>query len=82
MSIRPRLAVTSLLLLAAFGVQAQSNAVRVEKNISLELANQIASASVAACSANGYAVTATVVDRAGFISNNAGSAGAFASHRF
>lgn len=67
MSIRPRLAVTSLLLLAAFGAQAQSNAVRVEKNISLELANQIASASVAACSANGYAVTATVVDRAGSV---------------
>ena len=67
MSIRPRLAVTALLLLATFGAQAQSSGVRVEKNISLELANQIASASVAACSANGYAVTATVVDRAGSV---------------
>lgn len=44
------------------GAQAQ---VRTEKNMSLELANQIAAASVAACTTNGYAVTATVVDRAG-----------------
>lgn len=35
--------------------------------MSLELANQLASASVAACAANGYAVTATVVDRAGTV---------------
>lgn len=41
--------------------------VRTEKNISLELANQIATASVAACSAKGYAVAATVVDRAGTV---------------
>ena len=33
--------------------------------MSLELANQIAAASVAACAANGYSVTVTVVDRAG-----------------
>ena len=38
---------------------------RTERNMSLELANQIAAASVAACTANGYNVTATVVDRAG-----------------
>lgn len=53
------------LSLASVGVQAQ--AVRVEKNMSLELANQLAAASVAACAANGYAVTATVVDRAGSV---------------
>lgn len=41
--------------------------VRTERNIQLELANQIAAASVAACSAKGYAVAATVVDRAGHI---------------
>jgi uncharacterized protein GlcG (DUF336 family) len=46
-------------------VQAQS--VRSEKNMSLELANQIAAATVASCSAGNYAVTATVVDRAGGI---------------
>ncbi len=50
------------LLATATAAQAQ---VRTEKNMSLELANQIASASVAACMSNGYAVTATVVDRAG-----------------
>jgi uncharacterized protein GlcG (DUF336 family) len=46
-------------------VQAQAQAVRTEKNMSLELANQIAAAGVAACAANGYNVTVTVVDRAG-----------------
>ena len=48
-----------------FTAGAHAQAVRTEKNMSLELANQIASATVAACSANGYNVTATVVDRAG-----------------
>lgn len=51
------------LSLAAPGAQAQ--AVRSERNVSLELASQIAAASVAACQAGGYAVTAAVVDRAG-----------------
>ena len=46
---------------------AQAQAVRTEKNISLDLANQIAAASVASCQAAGYAVTATVVDRAGSV---------------
>jgi uncharacterized protein GlcG (DUF336 family) len=55
--------------LTAFTAQAQSAspAIRAEKAMSLELANQIAAASVAACAANGYAVTATVVDRAGTV---------------
>ncbi len=44
-----------------------AQAVRSEKNMSLELANQIAAASVATCQANGYNVTATVVDRAGSV---------------
>ena len=86
MSIRPRLAVTSLLLVAAFGAHAQNSAVRVEKNISLELANQIAGATVAACTASGYAVTATVVDRAGNVramqrADNAGPHTVAASER-
>ena len=55
----------ALSLVAATAAQAQ--AVRTEKNMSLELANQIAGATVAACTAGGYAVTATVVDRAGSI---------------
>ena len=55
----------ALSLIAAAGANAQ--AVRTEKNMSLELANQIAATSVAACAANGYAVAATVVDRAGTV---------------
>jgi uncharacterized protein GlcG (DUF336 family) len=60
------------LAFGALSVQAQQTpagapAVRTERNISLELANQIATATVAACAANGYAVAATVVDRAGVV---------------
>lgn len=58
------LKITTLALLAAASV-AQAEAVRSEKNMSLELANQIAAAGVAACQAGGYNVTVTVVDRAG-----------------
>jgi hypothetical protein len=57
------LAALTLAMLTAGTANAQ--AVRTEKNMSLELANQIATQSVSACAANGYAVTATVVDRAG-----------------
>ena len=57
------IALTLSLAAAAAGAQG----VRTEKNISLELANQIAAASVAACAANGYNVAATVVDRAGVV---------------
>jgi uncharacterized protein GlcG (DUF336 family) len=57
------IAVTALA--ASLGAQAQ--AVRTERNMSLELATQIAAGAVASCQANGYAVTATVVDRAGSI---------------
>lgn len=57
---------TAVALLATASL-AQAQAVRTEKNMSLDLANQIAAASVASCQANGYAVTATVVDRAGQI---------------
>ena len=52
------------LTLAAAGA-AQAQAVRSERNMSLELANQIAGATVAACLAGGYNVTVAVVDRAG-----------------
>lgn len=57
--------ILALSLTAAAVASAQS--VRVEKNMSLELATQIASATVAACSAAGYNVAATVVDRAGTV---------------
>ena len=55
----------SALALASIAPLAHAQAVRTEKNMSLDLANQIAAASVAACQANGHAVAATVVDRAG-----------------
>ena len=58
-------ALIASLALAAFGAQAQ--AVRSERNISLALASQIATEAVNACAANGYAVAATVVDRAGTV---------------
>ncbi|GAB2877866.1 heme-binding protein [Uliginosibacterium flavum] len=58
------LSIIALLTASSFAT-AQTSVIRSEKNMSLELANQIATASVAACAANGYAVTATVVDRAG-----------------
>ena len=58
----PAALITTVAMLAA---PAHAQAVRTEKNMSLEMANQLAAASVAACQASGYAVTATVVDRAG-----------------
>jgi uncharacterized protein GlcG (DUF336 family) len=57
----------SALVLALTATAATAQAVRTERNMSLELANQIASATVAACTAGGYNVAATVVDRAGTV---------------
>ncbi|MDB5807111.1 MAG: hypothetical protein JWN73_4433 [Betaproteobacteria bacterium] len=51
-------------MLAAGAAQAQA---RVEKNITLPLAMEAAAAAVASRTAGNYAVTATVVDRAGQI---------------
>ena len=58
--------ISAAVLLAAATI-ANAQAVRTERNMSLDLANQLASASVQACQANGYAVSATVVDRAGTV---------------
>jgi uncharacterized protein GlcG (DUF336 family) len=55
------------LTLTFVAAAASAQAVRTEKNMSLDLANQLAAATVSACSANGHAVTATVVDRAGTV---------------
>lgn len=60
-----RAAVAALALGAATLAQAQL--VRTEPNMTLELATQLAAGAVAACKANGYAVSATVVDRAGTV---------------
>ena len=65
----PKFAALALLAAAALAqaqtAPAPAAAVRTERNMSLELASQIAAAGTAACAANGYAVTTTVVDRAG-----------------
>jgi len=58
-------ALAASLVLVATGASAQG--VRTERNISLQLANQLALEAVNACAANGYAVAATVVDRAGTV---------------
>ena len=58
-----KLATTTLL--CGMATLSLADGARSEKNMSLALANQLASAAVAACQANGYAVAATVVDRAG-----------------
>ena len=63
----PRIVATTfaaLIACAAFSA-AQAQAVRTERNMSLELANQLAATTVASCLAGGYNVTAAVVDRAG-----------------
>jgi uncharacterized protein GlcG (DUF336 family) len=67
MKLSAHLCALSLLALSVAAPLAQAQAVRSEKNMSLELANQLATAAVAACQANGYAVSATVVDRAGSV---------------
>lgn len=53
--------------LSLFCATAGAQAIRSERTMSLDLANQIASATLAACAASGYAVAATVVDRAGVV---------------
>ena len=63
----PKLNHISALVFAFVSVAASAQAVRTEKNMSLELANKIAAATVASCSADKFNVTATVVDRAGTV---------------
>src|SRR6476661_119558 len=58
--------IAAAVLLAAVST-ANAQTVRTERNMSLDLANQLAGSAVAACQANGYAVAATVVDRAGTV---------------
>lgn len=54
--------VAAILVLGIGSLHAQP---RTEKTVSLAIANELAAAAVAECQAKGYAVTATVVDRAG-----------------
>lgn len=79
------LAIIALSSLAALSVTAQAE-VATERNMSQKLAAQIVSAAVESCTAKGYNVTATVVDRAGSVravlrANNAGPHTVDASRR-
>ncbi len=58
------LKLTAATLLCTAATMSLADGARSEKNMTLALANQLAAAAVSACQANGYAVTATVVDRA------------------
>ncbi len=55
----------TLLAAAALTPAAHAQGLRTERAMTLALASQLAQSAVAACAANGHAVTATVVDRAG-----------------
>jgi len=52
-------------VLAAAPALAQTSGLRSERTLTLELASQIATRTVAACQANGHNVAAAVVDRSG-----------------
>ncbi len=58
---------SAAIILAAFATASAAQPVRTERTVTLALANQIAAATVVACSERGYAVTVTVVDRAGSV---------------
>lgn len=64
---RTALALSILTLAVASAPVVHAEGVRSEKNMSLELATQIAAAAVADCQTKGFAVTATVVDRASLV---------------
>lgn len=70
---------TAAIALSLIASAASAQAVRTEKNMSLELANQIAAATVAACATSNYNVTAAVSDRAGPHTVAASQAKAFTS---
>ena len=57
----------ALLAFALAAGSASAQAVSTERNMSLDLANQLAASGMAACQEKGFAVTVTVVDRSGGI---------------
>lgn len=62
-----RLIASALAVSFAFAGAAQAQGVRSERALSLPLATQIATETLNACAANGYAVSVAVVDRAGVV---------------
>lgn len=59
------LAIAALVLVGAFSVTALSQELLTEKVISMDMAQAMAQAAIAQCRANGYRVTATVLDSGG-----------------
>jgi uncharacterized protein GlcG (DUF336 family) len=59
------LAVATVLLVCAFSVAALSQDLLTEKVISVDMAQAMAQAAIAQCRANGYRVTATILDNGG-----------------
>lgn len=59
------LATVTLLLMCAFSVTALSQDLLTQKVISIDMAQTMAQGAVAQCRANGYRVTATVLDNGG-----------------
>ena len=68
MQVRTRILAVTLAASATFLPASPALAqVLTERNVSLDLANRLAAAGVAACRDKGFAVTTTVVDRAGIV---------------
>jgi uncharacterized protein GlcG (DUF336 family) len=61
------LAVAAFLLIGAFSITALSQDLLTQKVISMDMAQTMAQAAVMTCRANGYRVTATVLDNGGNI---------------
>lgn len=56
---------TGVALAGALAFPAMANGVISSKNLSLDLADKLAQQTIAACSAKGYQVSVTILDRAG-----------------
>lgn len=54
-------------VLGSVALAAGAQEITSERTVSMKLANELASAAVASCTASGYNVVATVVDRSGYV---------------
>jgi uncharacterized protein GlcG (DUF336 family) len=62
-----RMLKVSVMVFGALASQAGFGQVVSERTVSLALANEMAAAAIEACSAKGYTVVATIVDRSGYV---------------
>lgn len=56
---------SALLLSGVMSFSSMASGIQTQKNLSLELADQLAQRAIQSCSAKGYQIAVTVVDRAG-----------------